>query len=329
MIVGSDTTINGELSVQGIVTSGIECSDAIIADGNISADGSVSSNGGIVANDCSIKVKNSSDDDVVVISSSGNITASTFQGATTTTVSGIPIKRQVYISPTSFTLSSKRGVSAATDGVSAAINIVAFNEDGTGRVASGNINWTSTGDLNIAGGFAADSGEFSDTVSCVGIYSSDGGEISGTLSIKDGGNLYLYDFNNDATITMSSEDGEIYASSGIFIHYKSGSVTDTNGINTSGLSLIHRTTSSGTITEKIIQVDNSEAYINLRAYSKTGDTYQSGWPITTAVADYAAVPAGKVVSLTIEDLKSLLNSSDSAYSTKRQKWAILLTRQYN
>lgn len=321
MIVGSDTTINGELSVQGIITSGIECSDAIIADGNISADGSVSSNGGIVANDCSIKVKNSSNDDVVVISSSGNITASTFQGATTTTVSGISIKRQVYISPTSFTLSSKRGASAA-------INIVAFNEDGTGRVASGNINWTSTGDLNITGGFTADSGEFSDTVSCVGIYSSDGGEISGTLSIKDGGNLYLYDSNDDATITMSSEDGEIYASSGIFTHYKSGSVTDTNGIDTSGLSLTHRTTSSGTTTEKTIQVDNSEAYINLRAYSKTGTTYQSGWPIITGQTNYDTPSIGRTYALTLGDLKTILEDTSGTHGSQRGKWAILLTRQY-
>ena len=147
MIVGSDTTINGELSVQGIVTSGIECSDNIITDGTIVSTGLEIKSGNtdvISLSDDGVASFGSDVDmggDLVV---TGDISGATYNASSTTTVSGHSVKRTLYIDSTQFNLSVKNGSAAATD-------IVAFYNDATGRLATGNITWTSAGVLNVKG----------------------------------------------------------------------------------------------------------------------------------------------------------------------------------
>ena len=350
MIVGSDTTINGELSVQGIVTSGIECSDNIITDGTIVSTGLEIKSGNtdvISLSDDGMASFGSDVDmggDLVV---TGDISGATYNASSTTTVSGHSVKRTLYIDSTQFNLSVKNGSAAATD-------IVAFYNDATGRLATGNITWTSAGVLNVKGLNITGTGSITiaKSVTANDSITTEDSLYSKGLYVRDTNDDDVFLAESDGTISFIGENTGVSFDDGAYIAGNlpvDGTVTASSFEATSGnfsgkLSttqlLIKDSTQTTNIqanqvyvARKISSTDynvhmavDSSGKADFQASAGTGNSITSIWPTVNYSNNYDSISLGKVYSLTLGDLKTMINDTTGTYSTKYGKWSIMLTR---
>ena len=84
-------------------------------------------------------------------------------------------------------------------------------------------------------------------------------------------------------------------------------------------------TISGNTPNIHIAVDSSGA-ADVQASKGSGNSITSIWPTVNYSNNYDSISLGKVYSLTLGDLKTMINDTTGTYSTKYGKWSIMLTR---
>lgn len=71
---------------------------------------------------------------------------------------------------------------------------------------------------------------------------------------------------------------------------------------------------------------DSSGKADFQASAGTGNSITSIWPTVNYSNNYDSISLGKVYSLTLGDLKTMINDTTGTYSTKYGKWSIMLTR---
>ena len=82
---------------------------------------------------------------------------------------------------------------------------------------------------------------------------------------------------------------------------------------------------SGTGYNVHMAVDSS-GKADFQAYAGTGNAITSIWPTVNYSNNYDSISLGKVYSLTLGDLKTMINDTTGTYSSKYGKWSVMLTR---
>ena len=271
----------------------------------------------------------------------GDISGATYNASSTTTVSGHSVKRTLYIDSTQFNLSVKNGSAAATD-------IVAFYNDATGRLATGNITWTSAGVLNVKGLNITGTGSITiaKSVTANDSITTEDSLYSKGLYVRDTNNNDVFLAESDGTISFIGEDTGVSFDDGAYISGAlpvRGSVTAAGGFKSisgnfqgqlSSTQLLIKdstqTTSvqsnwiyvertiSGNTPNIHIAVDSSGA-ADVQASKGSGNSITSIWPTVNYSNNYDSISLGKVYSLTLGDLKTMINDTTGTYSTKYGK----------
>lgn len=344
LIVGSDTAINGELSVQGIVTSGIECSGAISGSA-FSATSTSSATGYPVTKTTAIS------------SSSWSIT-------NTSTINQQAIKTEVNITPSAFVMTSK--VNNATETEQIKLNI-----NGSGSLASGNISWTTAGVLSTKGlSVTGDSTSNSVYSNCLYVHDADANDIflaesDGTISFigentgvsfDDGAyitgdlpvrgtveaNALQIKYNNTVVggidvsglITgknlsiVGNSTGKIIVSYGaqdVRVTPSSYSISDSSSSSAATLTSTYLSVAKSGNTAKL-SIDSSGNIELVGSVTSGSSVGNSIWPTVTRDTTASTPTKGRVYAITLGDLKTMIQDSTGTYSTKYGNWSVMLTR---
>ena len=204
-----------------------------------------------------------------------------------------------------------------------------------------NVTGTGTDSITVADGIAA-GGEIytDDSIYSHGLYVRDTNDDDVFLAESDGtisftGENTGVSFDNGAYISGNLPvDGTVTASSFECVNGNfSGKLsnvqlliedsTQTTNVMANMVSTTRKISGTG---HNVHMAVDSSGKADFQASAGTGNAITSIWPTVNYSNNYDSISLGKVYSLTLGDLKTMLDDTTGTYSTKYGKWSIMLTR---